>query len=96
MSVEHATGKSSSRATLDVEGKWMRTSTCVAVGSSLLLGAQGDFTGGSRKVGPRWWCWWCWLLFFSPLRRVVKCGQGRSIIDWKGLFSSVPLGCIDL
>lgn len=50
MSAEHTVGKSSSRATLDVEGNWMRTSTCMAVGSSLLVGAQGDFVVGAPKV----------------------------------------------
>lgn len=50
VSMEHTVGKSSSRATLDVEGNWMRTSTCMAVGSSLLLGAQGDFIVGAPKV----------------------------------------------
>lgn len=50
VSMEHTVGKSSSRATLDVEGNWMRTSSCVAVGSSLLVGAQGDFIVGAPKV----------------------------------------------
>lgn len=50
MSVEHTVGKSSSRATLDVEGNWMSTSSCVAVGSSFLVGAQGDFAVGAPKV----------------------------------------------
>lgn len=50
MSVEHTVGKSSSRATLDVEGNWMSASSCVAVGSSLLVGAQGDFAVGAPKV----------------------------------------------
>ena len=50
MSVEHTVAKSSTRATLDVEGAWARTSTCVAVGSSLLVGAQGDFLVGAAKV----------------------------------------------
>ncbi|CAN0230079.1 unnamed protein product [Ectocarpus sp. 6 AP-2014] len=49
VSMEHTVGKSSSRATLDVEGNWMRTSTCMAVGSSLLVGAQGDFIVGAPK-----------------------------------------------
>eukprot|EP00903_Cladosiphon_okamuranus_P020227 g18566.t2 len=49
MSVEHTGPKSSTRATLDVEGAWMRTSSCVAVGSKLLVGAQGDFIVGAPK-----------------------------------------------
>eukprot|EP00752_Nemacystus_decipiens_P014796 g13172.t2 len=49
MSVEHTVPKSSSRATLDVEGAWLRTSSCVAVGSKLLVGAQGDFIVGAPK-----------------------------------------------
>ena len=50
MSVEHTAAKSSTRATLDVEGAWVRTSSCMAVGSKLLVGAQGDFIVAAPKV----------------------------------------------
>ena len=67
MSVEVTKPKMSSTATVDIEGTWVKASSCVAVGSALLVGGDVESTVGGDKQpdlkaysvgaatgGPRW------------------------------------------
>lgn len=43
MSVEHTHPKLSTRATVDVEGSWFKTSSCFAIAPRLLVGGEANF-----------------------------------------------------
>lgn len=47
VSVEFQNQQVSSRVTVDIEGSWVKASSCAAVGSKLLLGADAESTVGT-------------------------------------------------
>lgn len=49
VSVEVTKPKMSTTATVDVEGTWVKASSCVAVGTSLLVGGDVESTLGGEK-----------------------------------------------